>query len=134
VSSTGYSLAQMTKIDASDVAGWLVRAQRDLAQSGFGTLAVSRETGSILDLTAALVVGGDACGAMLTVYKGYGRVRIAADGDAASATRLEAIVANELELVIATRIVKPTAAQASQQAAPALSVPLRRALTNTGSS
>jgi hypothetical protein len=110
VTSNGYSLAQMTEIDKSDVPGWLVRAQRDLEQTGFGTLAVSRETGSILDLTATLTVGGNPRGASLTVYKSYGRVRIAADGDAGAAMRLEALLANELELVIATRIAKAAAA------------------------
>ena len=131
MSTTGYSLAQMTKIDAGDPAGWLVRAQRDLEQSGFGALAVSRETGSVLDLAASLVVGGIARGASLTVYKSYGRVRIAADGDAASATRLEALIADELELVVATRIVKPVATAVSTRPAPAVSEPVSRALTRT---
>jgi hypothetical protein len=131
MSFTGYSLAQMTKVDAGDVPGWLVRAQRELGETGFGTLAVSRETGSILDLSATLVVGGDPRSACLTVYKRYGRVRIAAGGDAGSAPRLEALLADQLELVIATRIVKPVTTPVSPQTIAALSEPVKRALTRT---
>ena len=109
MSSTGYSLADMTDVDKADVVTWLARAQRDLAQTGFGSLAVQRETGSVLDLTATLTVGGRARSASLTVYKNYGRVRIAADGDADAAARLEQLLATELELVVATRFAKAVA-------------------------
>jgi hypothetical protein len=131
VSSTGYSLAQMTAIDTGDVAGWLTRGQRDLEQSGFGTLAVDRETGSVLDLSATLVVGGKPRGASLTVYKNYGRVRIAGDGDAGAATRLESLLADQLELTVATRVAKPGLAAAVTQATPGLAAPLERAMSRT---
>jgi hypothetical protein len=46
------------------------------------------------------------------VYKRYGRVRIAADGATDAAARLEQLLAEQLELVVATRLTKPVSGHA----------------------
>jgi hypothetical protein len=108
VSAYGFTLASLTQVDASDLPGWLARAERDLRPDG---LVRGRETDAVLLLTAN--VAGRSVG--LTVYKQHGRVRLEAQG--ADPRALERYLCDQLELTVASQVERtlPGAAAARLQ-------------------
>ena len=93
MSSYAFTLTTMTQVDADDVAGWVDRARADLDAS----IERLGETGSVLRL-AATVLGKRV---RLTVYKGYGRVRLEG-GDG----RAQRYLAEQLELTVVAEVVR----------------------------
>lgn len=100
----GFTLASLTQVDASDLPGWLERAERDLRPDG---LVRGRETDAVQLLTAN-VAGRSVA---LTVYKQHGRVRLEAKG--ADPRALERYLCDRLELTVASQIERALPADAA---------------------
>jgi hypothetical protein len=103
MSSYAFTLGAMTQVDGSDVAGWVDRARADLDAE----LERLGETDSVLRLAAT--VHGQRI--RMTVYKGYGRVRLECDGPD---RRLVQYLADQLELSVIAEVVRTLPGPASR--------------------